>query len=477
MEELEDEFGLFELGDDWSEDSVAKVVKYYELIFENPRVPVLPSQAIQEHRPVIYNALQTVASINFSSALEPSTDYISGCNSGASFVAAQAPLPLDGKIRLKRGSYTKPSLQQRDFFIHLIVDKGQSVLKASKICMIPQSTAYDWHRKYNSPGGWQLFKRGRTAKLQPEHIDFLREAFKTDCTLTLSSCVELLYEQFGIALCTSTVHNYMVKQMNMSYKMVTKEVIRRNANKTKACRKHFVEVELVECNARYLENCIFIDEAAFDTNMRPKKGWGKVGEKAKVSVPAARATSFSILGAICAAGVVYLAARDPKVEVPASLLSSESNKNINVKKRKLSGGGARHEPITTKTRGTTAVHFFEFLSKLMDILDQDPHRKYSVLVMDNVSFHKGRIIGDYIKKRGYKALFIPPYSPDLNPIENYWALLKHYVRRTGIHKNNSLSELVQVVSEASRTIEVSSIRSMINHSVHLFSKCIDEDDV
>jgi transposase len=52
-----------------------------------------------------------------------------------------------------------------------------------------------------------------------------------------------------------------------------------------------------------------------------------------------------------------------------------------------------------------------------------------VVVLDNASFHKSEQTRVLIEKRGARILFLPPYSPDLNPIENYWALLKLYVRK------------------------------------------------
>ena len=47
-----------------------------------------------------------------------------------------------------------------------------------------------------------------------------------------------------------------------------------------------------------------------------------------------------------------------------------------------------------------------------------------VVVMDNVSFHKGKKTKDLIEKTGARLLFLPPYSPDLNPIEHNFAAIK-----------------------------------------------------
>jgi transposase len=48
-----------------------------------------------------------------------------------------------------------------------------------------------------------------------------------------------------------------------------------------------------------------------------------------------------------------------------------------------------------------------------------------------------------IEKRGARLLYLPPYSPDLNPIENYWALLKLYVRK----HNTSFDIFYQILDE------------------------------
>lgn len=56
-------------------------------------------------------------------------------------------------------------------------------------------------------------------------------------------------------------------------------------------------------------------------------------------------------------------------------------------------------------------------------------KPWDLVVMDNASFHKSQRTRELIEKRGARLLYLPPYSPDLNPIENYWALLKLYVRK------------------------------------------------
>ena len=58
----------------------------------------------------------------------------------------------------------------------------------------------------------------------------------------------------------------------------------------------------------------------------------------------------------------------------------------------------------------------QFLCPLLD--------SESVLILDNAAFHKSQITRQLIENKGAKVLFLPPYSPDLNPIEHDFAALK-----------------------------------------------------
>ena len=55
--------------------------------------------------------------------------------------------------------------------------------------------------------------------------------------------------------------------------------------------------------------------------------------------------------------------------------------------------------------------------------------KYSVFILDNAAFHRKSRLRELAKKADCEILFLPPYSPDLNPIEKYWAWLKRQLRK------------------------------------------------
>ena len=73
-----------------------------------------------------------------------------------------------------------------------------------------------------------------------------------------------------------------------------------------------------------------------------------------------------------------------------------------------------------------------------------------VVVMDNLSAHKVRGVAEAIHGVGAEILYLPPYSPDLNPIEKLWSKIKSWVRRASPRR---LDELIPAIGDAFRQVE------------------------
>ena len=65
-----------------------------------------------------------------------------------------------------------------------------------------------------------------------------------------------------------------------------------------------------------------------------------------------------------------------------------------------------------------------------------------VVVMDNLSAHKGERIRKLIEDRGCELLYLPPYSPDLNPIEEAFSKIKWLLRVIGARTKEALVESI-----------------------------------
>lgn len=85
---------------------------------------------------------------------------------------------------------------------------------------------------------------------------------------------------------------------------------------------------------------------------------------------------------------------------------------------------------------TDSIIFEDYIEQLLQHYGRWPAPK-SVLVIDNASIHYSDQISQLCEEAGVKLLYLPPYSPDLNPIEEFFAELKAFVRRNWHCYSNS----------------------------------------
>lgn len=84
-----------------------------------------------------------------------------------------------------------------------------------------------------------------------------------------------------------------------------------------------------------------------------------------------------------------------------------------------------------------------------------------VVVMDNLKVHKDSQALAEIRRAGAKVRFLPPYSPELNPIEELWSKFKWSIRSD---RPRTISELNLAIMRAIQTISVENIAAWFNHA-------------
>lgn len=133
---------------------------------------------------------------------------------------------------------------------------------------------------------------------------------------------------------------------------------------------------------------IFVDELGVDDNIVPMYGWSEKGERSYAEQPCARKKRLSIV-----AGYEY---------------------------------GARTIIAPFEYEGYTDTHLFNewFEKQFLPAL-----RPGQVVIMDNAAFHKSLELEEIAAQNGIKIIYLPAYSPDLNPIEKFWANLKRNIRK------------------------------------------------
>jgi len=151
---------------------------------------------------------------------------------------------------------------------------------------------------------------------------------------------------------------------------------------------------------------VFIDETWIKTNMAPLRGWGPKGERVRGFAPQGRWRTLTFLGAL----------RCDQLTAPCVF----------------------DGPIN----GASFRAYVE--QALVPCL-----KPGDIVVMDNLGSHKSAALRRTIRDAGARLWFLPPYSPDLNPIEQAFAKIKHWMRMA---QKRSVEDLWRHVGDLVATI-------------------------
>ena len=77
--------------------------------------------------------------------------------------------------------------------------------------------------------------------------------------------------------------------------------------------------------------------------------------------------------------------------------------------------------------------------------------KGQIVIMDNASIHKSQKVRDLIEAAGCRLIYLPPYSPDLNPIETFWANMKSWIKENIPEINDTWLALTQFFNHQIKT--------------------------
>ena len=83
-----------------------------------------------------------------------------------------------------------------------------------------------------------------------------------------------------------------------------------------------------------------------------------------------------------------------------------------------------------------------------------------MVVMDNLSAHKGGRVKEIIEGRGCEVLYLPPYSPDFNPIEQAFSKVKGLLRRAQARTRQAL---IEAMGEALSAVSARDVRGFFGH--------------
>ena len=166
-----------------------------------------------------------------------------------------------------------------------------------------------------------------------------------------------------------------------------------------------------------INKLVFLDESSIKTSMVRLYGWSPKGKRIRDYVPDARWKSLSILSALRSDG------------------STEA---------------------MVYEGGLTGELFKAWLKEcLLKTLKKD-----DILVMDNLSSHKVAGVKEILTSAGIKLEYLPPYSPDFNPVEAMWSKVKNNLRKVAKTK---IDELEKAVGESLDRLKRSDATGWFKH--------------
>lgn len=221
---------------------------------------------------------------------------------------------------------------------------------------------------------------GRSRLIKPKLEREVRKLVKEKPDATLNEMRRKLKTRTGVGVSETTMWRTL-KRLGLTRKRKTVEASERKRKDVQAKRAEFK----IFARACLPERLVSIDETGMNLAMTRAYGWAEIGERVHDDVPF-RWENVTLIAALTTEGI----------EAPFLF----------------------PQAMDTQALRTYVEHV------LVPSL-----RKHDIVLWDNLKVHDDPVVAEMIRRAGAKLVFLPPYSPDLNPIEKAWSMLKERLRQ------------------------------------------------
>jgi transposase len=260
------------------------------------------------------------------------------------------------------------------------IEGGMSRNQAAKQFGVAISTAIGWMKRVNETGSVEPSQIGgcKSKAISGEHAVWLSQRIK-DGDFTIRGLVAELAGR-GLKVDYHSVWDF-VHAEKLSFKK------KRGGWRTRSTRRGAAASPVGKIpRSRRSERLVFSDETWTRTDMAPLRGWTPRGRRLHAKVPHGRWKTMTFLAAL----------RRDRIDAPWFI----------------------EGPID-------GVSFRIYVEKVL----LPTLRPGDIVVLDNLGSHRSKAVRQLIRSAGAKLFFLPKYSPDLNPIEQVFAKLKHLLRK------------------------------------------------
>ena len=310
------------------------------------------------------------------------------------------------EIEKRLPTETDARIKPRLIFLNAIANCGISYDLASKICGLNLSTGYVWIRKWNAGGYGGLkdkdTRTGRPPKLDKDDITKLKEILKTRDYWTTNEVRKVIKDQFNVDLAISQVIKILRDKLDMLFSKPYPMDYRKpeNAEEILENQLDLVFTHLREKGIKEEEIAIgFIDEARPQNTANTVKVW-----------------SFE------------------RVRSIKNTTKFEANT--------IGFYAINGNRVAKFLEDSTASSIAGFLE---DIRNSNKEYRAIVVISDRFSSHRSDLVRKKAKELGIYLVYLPPYSPDLNPEQFIWKSIK---RVLSLSFPSNLEEMKQIITKS-----------------------------
>jgi len=249
--------------------------------------------------------------------------------------------------------------------------------------------------------------------VSPEGELYLQVLLLEDVDLTLEELCERYEKAYGVRVGITTMHNTL-KRLNLTYKKKTVYDPKRNRDEAKDEKTSYIN-QLEDVKP---ENRIYLDEMGSALNMTLDSGRSRQGERVYDENPTAPGVTVNTVAVLTEKGI---------------------------------------EAVDMYTGTLTAKRFVFYLEiYLLNLIVGG-----KVLIMDNHPVHHAKLVQQFLEGHQVPYVYLPTYSPELNPIEEAFSKIKHDIKK---HKPRLVGDLFNTIKNAIKTVTQDDIIGYVNHS-------------
>ncbi len=254
--------------------------------------------------------------------------------------------------------------------------------------------------------------------VSPEGELFLKVILLEDVDMTLDELCERYEKTFGVRVGITTMHNTL-ERLNITFKKKTFYDPKRNSEEAKDEKISYInQLEDVKPEDR-----VYLDEMGSALNMNLEYGRSRQGERVYDGNPTAPGATVNAVAVLTEKGI---------------------------------------EAVDTYGGSLTAKRFVLYLDLyLLDLLLGG-----KVLIMDNHPVHCAKIVRRFLEEHNILYAYLPTYSPELNPIEEAFSKVKHYIRK---QKPRTGLDLINTIKDAVKTVTQDDVIGYVNHAEEFLS--------